>query len=98
MALLSQTLIRKTTISTITRLVVTAASLALQGSPGARLDAPGARPVQRSSGIRRVAHEGPLLVSYVSDRPGRAYLDLALHAYQRTQRHSHCRPQSQGTE
>jgi len=96
MALLSRALIRKSAISTVARLAVTATSLVLQDSSGTRLDAPGAAPLQRSSDIRGAAHEGPLLGSYVSDRPGRVYLDLAVHAYQRQQRHSHCRAQSQG--
>jgi hypothetical protein len=90
MALLSRALIRKSTISIVTRLAVMAAPLVLQNSSGARLDAPGAGPMPRLSGIQKAAQEGPLLASYESDRPVRAYLDLAVHAYQRQQRHSHC--------
>jgi hypothetical protein len=98
MALLSRALIRKSAVSTVTRLAVTAASLVLQDSAGVRLDAPGAGPMLGSSGFRGIAHEGPLPVSDVSDRPGRVYLDLAVHAYQRQQRHNHCRAQSQGAD
>ena len=92
MALLSRALIRKSAISTVTRLTVMAASLVLQNSSGARLDAPGAGPMQRA------AQEGPMLVSYESDRPVRAYLDLAVRAYQRQQRHSHCPPHAEGSQ
>jgi len=95
MALLSRALIRRSAISAVTRLAVMAAPLALQNSSGARLDAPGAR---LPSGIQRAAYEGPLLVSYESDRPVRAYLDLAVRAYQRQQRHDNCRRQAQGAD
>jgi len=98
MALLSRALIRRSAISAVTRLAVMAVPLALQNSSGARLDAPGARPMQRPSGIQRAAYEGPLLVSYESDRPVRAYLDLAVRAYQRQQRHDNCRRQAQGAD
>src|SRR5262249_36192403 len=82
--------IRKGAISALTRLVLMAASLVLQDSSGTRLDAPGARPTQRPSGIRTVAHEGPLPVSYAESQPGSVHLDLAVHAYERPQRHAHC--------
>jgi hypothetical protein len=95
MALLSRAFIRRSAISAATRLAVMAAPLMLQNSSGARLDAPGAG---RSSGIQRAAQEGPLLVSFESDRPARAYLDLAVRAYQRQQRHHHCRPQAGGAD
>ena len=98
MALLSRALIRKSAISTVTRLAVTAVSLVLQDSPAVRLDAPGAGPMLGSSRFRGAAHEGPLPVSYVSNQPGRVYLDLAVHAYQRQQRHSHCRTWSLGAD
>ena len=98
MALLSRALIRRSAISAVTRLAVMAAPLVLQNSSGARLDAPGVRPMQRPSGIQRAAYEGPLLVSYESDRPTRAYLDLAVRAYQRQQRHSHCPQHADGSE
>lgn len=96
MALLSRAFIRRSAISAVTRLAVMAAPLVLQNSSGARLDAPGAGPLQR--GIQRAAHEGPLLVSYESDRPTHAYLDMAVRAYQRQQRHSHCAPQAEGSQ
>src|SRR5262245_11590864 len=98
MALLSRALIRRSAISTVTRMAVMATSLALQDSASVRQDAPGAAPMQRSSDIERVAHEGPLPVSYASDRPARVYLDLAVRAYQRQQRHIHCQRQAQGSE
>jgi hypothetical protein len=98
MALLSRALIRRSAISAVTRLAVMAAPLVLQNSSGARLDAPGARSLQRSSGIQRAAHEGPWLVSYESDRPTYAYLDMAVRAYQRQQRHSHCPPHAEASE
>ena len=90
MALLPRALMRRSAISTATRLAVTAVSLVLQDSSGARLDAPGAGPIPRSSDIGRRVHEGPLLASYVSDRPERVYIDLAVRAWRREQRHSHC--------
>ena len=98
MALLSRALIRKSAIATVTRLAVTTVSLVLQDSSGTRLDAPGARAVQRSSHVRGAANEGPLLVSYVSERPARGYLELAVRAYQRQQRHSHCPKHGEGSE
>jgi len=98
MALLSRALIRRSAISAVTRLAVMAAPLMLQNSSGARLDAPGARPMQRPSVTQRAAYEGPMLVSYESDRPARVYLDLAVRAYQRQRRHSHCPQHADGSE
>src|SRR5262245_14038783 len=82
--------IRKFAISAATRLVLMAASLVLQDSSGTRQDAPAARPTQRPPGIRTAAHEAPLPVVYAGFQPGRMYLDLAVRAYQRQQRHAHC--------
>jgi len=97
MAFVSRALLRKSAIATVTRMAVMATSLVLQDSGPGR-DAPGAGPMQRSSDIGRVAHEGPLPVTYASDRPARMYLDLAVRAYQRQQRHIHCQAEAQGLE